>query len=58
MDRLYQTYSSELAGKEFAYDGGKSLYTVGPLPQNKFEFTILLEDSYAKGYLYLPLLSF
>ncbi|XVE72463.1 hypothetical protein DITRI_Ditri11bG0041100 [Diplodiscus trichospermus] len=48
VDRLYKTYSSELAGKRFAYDGEKSLYTVGPLPQNKFEFTIVLEESFAK----------
>ncbi|KAK5819340.1 hypothetical protein F383_20383 [Gossypium arboreum] len=48
VDKLYQTYSSELAGKRFAYDGEKSLYTVGPLPQNKFEFTIVLEDSFTK----------
>ncbi|XP_022771735.1 protein argonaute 16-like isoform X2 [Durio zibethinus] len=48
VDKLYQTYSSELAGKRFAYDGEKSLYTVGPLPQNKFEFTIVLEESFAK----------
>nr|XP_010943243.1 protein argonaute 16 [Elaeis guineensis]XP_029116515.1 protein argonaute 16 [Elaeis guineensis] len=45
MDKLYQTYSSELAGKEFAYDGEKSLFTVGPLPQNNFEFTVVLEES-------------
>ncbi|XP_044465053.1 protein argonaute 16 isoform X3 [Mangifera indica] len=48
LDQLYQTYSSELAGKRFAYDGEKSLYTVGPLPQNKFEFTVILEESRAK----------
>ncbi|KAJ0112816.1 hypothetical protein Patl1_01934 [Pistacia atlantica] len=48
LDRLYQTYSSELAGKRFAYDGEKSLYTVGPLPQNKSEFTVILEESRAK----------
>lgn len=53
LDRLYQTYSSELAGKRFAYDGEKSLYTVGPLPQNKFEFTVILEESRAKQYVYL-----
>lgn len=47
-DKLYQTYSSELAGKKFAYDGEKSLYTVGPLPQNNFEFTVVLEESIAK----------
>ncbi|XP_043688821.1 protein argonaute 16-like [Telopea speciosissima] len=45
IDKLYQTYCSELAGKNFVYDGEKSLYTVGPLPQNNFEFTVVLEDS-------------
>ncbi|KAK9284381.1 hypothetical protein L1049_023552 [Liquidambar formosana] len=48
IDRLYQTYSSELAGKRFAYDGEKSLYTVGPLPQNNLEFTVVLEEAFAK----------
>ncbi|KAF8008169.1 hypothetical protein BT93_K1988 [Corymbia citriodora subsp. variegata] len=48
IDKLYQTYSSELAGKNFAYDGEKTLYTVGPLPQNKLEFTVVLEDSFAR----------
>ncbi|KAI3440909.1 uncharacterized protein J3R85_002940 [Psidium guajava] len=47
IDKLCQTYSSELAGKKFAYDGEKTLYTVGPLPQNKLEFTVVLEDSFA-----------
>lgn len=46
-DKLYETYSSELAGKRFAYDGEKSVYTVGPLPQNNFEFTVILEESVA-----------
>ncbi|KAI4382180.1 hypothetical protein MLD38_008177 [Melastoma candidum] len=44
LDRVHETYRSELAGKDFAYDGEKSLFTVGPLPRNKHEFTILLED--------------
>ncbi|ONK70265.1 uncharacterized protein A4U43_C05F31950 [Asparagus officinalis] len=48
MDKLYQTYSSELAGKNFAYDGEKSLFTVGALPHNNFEFTVLLEESSAR----------
>ncbi|CAN6574208.1 unnamed protein product [Malus baccata var. baccata] len=48
IDRLYQTYSSELGGKKFAYDGEKALYTVGPLPQNKLEFTVVLEETFAK----------
>ncbi|KAL6990563.1 hypothetical protein U1Q18_040965 [Sarracenia purpurea var. burkii] len=46
--KLFQTYSSELAGKRFAYDGEKTLYTVGSLPQNKLEFTVLLEESFVK----------
>ncbi|KAL1812927.1 hypothetical protein ACET3Z_022992 [Daucus carota] len=48
IDKLYQTYSSELAGKRFAYDGEKALYTVGPLPRNKQEFTVVLEESIAR----------
>lgn len=50
MDKLYQTYSAELANKKFAYDGEKCLYSIGPLPQNKLEFTVVLEGSYAKRY--------
>lgn len=53
LDRLYQTYASDLGGKRFAYDGEKTLYTVGPLPQNRFEFTVVLEESFAKRYFYL-----
>ncbi|KAJ3669410.1 hypothetical protein LUZ60_011360 [Juncus effusus] len=48
IDKLFQMYSSELAGKHFAYDGEKSLFTVGPLPQNIFEFKIVLEEAAAK----------
>ncbi|KAK7304843.1 hypothetical protein VNO77_42734 [Canavalia gladiata] len=48
IDNLYKTYSSELGGKRFAYDGERTLYTVGPLPLNKFEFKVLLEESFAK----------
>ncbi|XP_028797109.1 protein argonaute 4 [Neltuma alba] len=44
IDRVQETYDSELAGKNFAYDGEKSLFTVGPLPRNKLEFTVVLED--------------
>ncbi|XP_057792714.1 protein argonaute 16 isoform X1 [Salvia miltiorrhiza] len=49
IDKLYQTYSSEFDKKRFAYDGDKSLFTVGPLPQNKFEYTVILEESTAKS---------
>ncbi|KAK4492323.1 hypothetical protein RD792_003126 [Penstemon davidsonii] len=44
LDRVHETYDTELAGKEFAYDGEKSLFTVGSLPRNKLEFTVVLED--------------
>ncbi|KAF5447285.1 hypothetical protein F2P56_032850 [Juglans regia] len=44
IDRVQETYDTELAGKDFAYDGEKSLFTVGPLPRNKLEFTVVLED--------------
>ncbi|KAJ8770392.1 hypothetical protein K2173_015006 [Erythroxylum novogranatense] len=44
IDRVYETYNSDLAGKEFAYDGEKSLFTIGALPRNKMEFTVLLDN--------------
>lgn len=45
LDRVHETYRDDLAGKDFAYDGEKSLFTVGALPHNKLEFTVLLEDN-------------
>ncbi|EEF35008.1 protein argonaute 4B [Ricinus communis] len=44
IDKVRETYDSDLAGKDFAYDGEKSLFTVGSLPRNKMEFTVLLDD--------------
>ncbi|OIT08622.1 PREDICTED: protein argonaute 4-like [Nicotiana attenuata] len=44
LDRVHETYDTELAGKDFAYDGEKSLFTIGALPRNKMEFTVVLED--------------
>lgn len=44
IDKVQETYDTELAGKHFAYDGEKSLFTVGPLPRKKMEFTVVLED--------------
>ncbi|KAL1817283.1 hypothetical protein DCAR_0521706 [Daucus carota subsp. sativus] len=44
LDRVHDTYKAELEGKDFAYDGEKSLFTVGSLPRNKLEFTVVLED--------------
>ena len=49
-ETVHFTYSSELGCKRFVYDGGKTLYTVGPLPLNKYEFNVLLEKSFTKRY--------
>nr|TKW14746.1 hypothetical protein SEVIR_5G186400v2 [Setaria viridis] len=49
IDKLLQTYSSELDGKDFAYDGEKCLFTVGLLPQNNFEFTVILEETSSRA---------
>jgi len=48
IDKLYDTYSSDLAKKEYAYDGEKSLFTVGPLPHNHYEFSVVMEYSSAR----------
>lgn len=44
LDMLYKLYESELGRKGFAYDGEKTLFTVGPLPGTKLEFPVLLEN--------------
>ncbi|KAK7300313.1 hypothetical protein RJT34_11156 [Clitoria ternatea] len=44
IDRVQETYDSELNGKDFAYDGEKTLFTLGSLARNKLEFTVVLED--------------
>ncbi|XP_058745122.1 protein argonaute 4-like [Vicia villosa] len=44
LDRVQETYKSELNGKDLAYDGEKTLFTMGSLAQNKLEFTVVLED--------------
>ncbi|KAG6769014.1 hypothetical protein POTOM_024629 [Populus tomentosa] len=44
IDKVHETYGSDLAGKDFAYDGEKSLFTIGALPRNKMEFTVLLDS--------------
>ncbi|GKA73798.1 hypothetical protein Tco_0780100 [Tanacetum coccineum] len=49
LEKLYRNYSSKLSGKRFAYDREKGRYTIGPLPKNKTEFMVVLEDSYANG---------
>ncbi|XBJ16573.1 hypothetical protein VPH35_008173 [Triticum aestivum] len=45
IEQMLRTYSSELAGKDCAYDGEKCLFTVGPLPQNNYKFTVIMETS-------------
>lgn len=49
VDKLHQTYDTELGNKDFAYDGEKSLFTIGSLPQVKNEFTVVLEESSNKA---------
>ena len=44
IEKLQQTYATELANKDFAYDGEKSLFTIGALPQNINELTVVVED--------------
>lgn len=54
IDRVHETYDTEF-GKDFAYDGEKSLFTVGPLPRNKLEFTVVLEDVVSNRFVYILL---
>lgn len=51
LDQVHETYKSELDGKEFAYDGEKSLFTVGALPRNKLEFTVVLDNVNSNRYI-------
>ncbi|KMS98061.1 hypothetical protein BVRB_4g096180 [Beta vulgaris subsp. vulgaris] len=44
LDKLHETYESELGGKHFAYDGDKTLFTLGALPCTKVDFDVILED--------------
>nr|GEW60111.1 protein argonaute 4A-like [Tanacetum cinerariifolium] len=44
LDMAYKTYDSEMGGKGFAYDGGKTMFTVGPLPMKKSEFSVIIEN--------------
>ncbi|CAH8362423.1 unnamed protein product [Eruca vesicaria subsp. sativa] len=45
LDKVQQTYQADLGSKYFAYDGEKTLFTVGPLPSNKLDFSVVLEDA-------------
>nr|AJA90771.1 Argonaute 4 [Ginkgo biloba] len=45
MDKVKEIYGqSELDNKEFAYDGEKSMFTIGPLTRNNVECFVVLED--------------
>lgn len=44
LDKLHEIYYSDLARMHYAYDGEKTLFTVGPLPKNKEEFTVPVEE--------------
>ena len=44
LDMVHNFYNSELGGKGFAYDGEKTLFTVGPLPGTTLEFPVVLEN--------------
>ncbi|KAM0859754.1 hypothetical protein ACQ4PT_046986 [Festuca glaucescens] len=45
MKQLREAYSLELAGKEFAYDGWKSLFTVGPLQVKNYVLDVVVDDA-------------
>lgn len=44
IDKVQETYAPSLERKNFVYDGEKSLFTVGPLPQRRYDFTVVLDD--------------
>ncbi|PKA57956.1 Protein argonaute 4B [Apostasia shenzhenica] len=48
IDKMQQTYDTELGKKGLAYDGEKTLFTIGPLPQVNNEFLVILDDMPSK----------
>ncbi|KAK1433730.1 hypothetical protein QVD17_10645 [Tagetes erecta] len=44
LDMVHMLYNSEMGNKGFAYDGEKTLFTVGPLPGTKLEFPVVVEN--------------
>ncbi|XP_078437849.1 protein argonaute 4A-like isoform X2 [Wolffia australiana] len=44
LDKVLEIYHSDLGQKDIAYDGEKSLFTVGALPKINNDFTVVLED--------------
>ncbi|KAI3454374.1 hypothetical protein Pfo_011037 [Paulownia fortunei] len=49
IEKLCELYESELAGKTLVYDGVRSIFTPGPLPQNNLEFSVVLNSVSVKG---------
>ncbi|KAE9594012.1 putative post-transcriptional gene silencing PAZ-Argonaute family [Lupinus albus] len=47
IDKISETYD-ELQSKNFAYDGEKSLFTIGALPDKKLNFTAVLDEVTSK----------
>ncbi|CAL0301773.1 unnamed protein product [Lupinus luteus] len=47
IDKISETYD-ELQSKNFAYDGEKSLFTIGALPDKKLNFTVVLDEVSSK----------
>nr|ATG34093.1 argonaute 16 [Suaeda salsa] len=45
IDKLFLAHSSKLDARRFVFDGKDTLYTVGPLPQESFDFTLMYEES-------------
>ncbi|VVA99432.1 unnamed protein product [Arabis nemorensis] len=43
LEKVQETYQSDLGSKYFAYDGDKTLFTVGALPRTKLDFSVVLE---------------
>ncbi|RID41562.1 hypothetical protein BRARA_J01515 [Brassica rapa] len=45
LEKVQETYRTDLGSKYFASDGEKTLFTVGALPSNKLDFSVVLEDT-------------
>ncbi|XP_021749109.1 protein argonaute 4-like isoform X2 [Chenopodium quinoa] len=43
MDKIREIYKFDLDGKDFAYDGEKSLFMWGALPRKELDFTVVLD---------------
>lgn len=43
LNQVCETYV-ELRNMSFAYDGEKSLFTLGPLPSQRLQYPVVLED--------------